>query len=653
MSKSTLKKILFGAGLLLCLAALAVFLFSGENFDVIRALFDGDLARVIDELKNLGWKGAFVIIVLSMLQVVLTFLPSEPTQVLSGISYGLGYGLLWCMIGVVIGNTIIYVLYRIYGDKLDKYFHKNIMVDFEVLRHSKRITLLILILYFLPAIPYGLICFFTATVNNKNYPKYFVLTTLGSIPSELMGVAIGHVAINESWIISVILFVVLVVLIVLMYVYRDKVFAKVNEFAQKQFTYSSKTTVTPHKLWLCRPLRVVLRAYAKSKVKLVKKRPAEKLEGPAIVVANHGSFFDFLYLPEILDKEYFYTVASRQYFYKRSVAWLLRRAGVFPKSMFTTDVENVRNCLKVLKDNGVLMLFPEARLSTVGEFEDIQPKTCSFLRRTGANIYLLKFGGDYLAMPKWAKKNGRMQLRKKPTVEAELKLLLTGEQAKAMDEATFEQTLTEALRYDESKWLDEHPDITYDDKNLAEGLNSILYRCPVCDTRLSVTAQGNTLTCSHCGATATLSNRYKFDDGAPFESIPQWYHWQEQTLLDEILANDDFCLRNEVTMYHQSSDGKKQLSFAGKGTCVLDRNGLTYIGTDGNEQIEKHFAVNEFYRLLFGANENFEVYQGELYWYFVPTNPLSCVEWYIASGLLWKLANSEPPQNKQNEQNEQ
>lgn len=647
MSKATLKKILIGAAFLLGFALLMVFLFSGENFDVIRALFQGDTDRVIEELKDLGWKGVFVIVFLSMMQVVLTFLPSEPTQVLSGISYGLGWGLVWCMIGVTIGNTIIFVLYRIYGDKLDKYFHKNITVDFEVLRHSKRIVLLILILYFLPAIPYGLICFFTATVYNKSYVKYFLLTTLGSIPSEFMGVALGHIAINESWIISIILFVVLVTLLVLMYVYREKVFAKINEFAQKQFTYSSKTTIKPHKMWLCRLLNPLLRLFTNSKVRLKVNRHVDKIEGPAIIVANHGSFVDFLYLATILNKENFYIVASRQYFYQKSVGKLMKSVGAFPKSMFTNDVENVRNCLRVLKDNGILVIFPEARLSTVGKFEDIQPKTCSFLRRTGANIYLLKYGGDYLAMPKWARKNGKFRFRKKALVEADLSLLLTGEQANAMSEDDFEKLLTDSLNYNEFDWLNNHPQETYKTKHLAEGLQNVLYRCPKCGKSLTLTTKGNKLVCSDCGLTVEMNDRYGFDENAPFANLQQWYRWQEQTLLDEILANPNYTLCDNVTLYHQSSNGKKQIAFAGKGVCTLDRNGLTYKGTDGDLETEKFFPINEIYRLLFGADENFELYQGENYWYFVPTNPQSSVVWYIASGLMWKLHNGQITETKQ------
>jgi hypothetical protein len=44
-----------------------------------------------------------------------------------------------------------------------------------------------------------------------------------------------------------------------------------------------------------------------------------------------------------------------------------------------------------------------------------------------------------------------------------------------------------------------------------------------------------------------------------------------------------------------------------------------------------------FYRLLFGAGEDFEVYVGETIHYFVPDERRSCVEWYMASAILYDL----------------
>ena len=76
---------------------------------------------------------------------------------------------------------------------------------------------------------------------------------------------------------------------------------------------------------------------------------------------------------------------------------------------------------------------------------------------------------------------------------------------------------------------------------------------------------------------------------------------------------------------------------AGKGVCVLDKTGLCYRGEEFGQQIEKRFALSDIYRLLFGAGEDFEIYEGDEIWYFIPEEKRSCVDWYIASELLKKI----------------
>ena len=106
---------------------------------------------------------------------------------------------------------------------------------------------------------------------------------------------------------------------------------------------------------------------------------------------------------------------------------MLTKAGCIPKSMYTPDLENVRNCLRVIKSGSVLAMMPEARLSTVGRFEDIQPGTYSFLKSAKVPIYSIKLSGNYLADPKWG--NG---MRRGGLVEAELDILFTVEELKAL-----------------------------------------------------------------------------------------------------------------------------------------------------------------------------------------------------------------------------
>ncbi|MBQ3506176.1 MAG: VTT domain-containing protein [Clostridia bacterium] len=606
------------------LIGLVFFLFSDGEIEILKAVFTRGITKeeVRELLAKFGWKGYITLGILSMLQVVFAFLPAEPVQVISGLSFGLLKGSLICLSGVVLGNTLIYILYRIYGNKLTEYFQTNAEFDFDTARKSNKIALIIFILYFLPAIPYGMICLFSASLDIK-YPKYIIWTTLGSIPSILIGVGLGELAIASGWIVSLAVFAVLVTLLVVLFKNRTKVFQKVNAFMKKRANAVHKPN--PVALWF---ILFFVSFIHKTKVKFRLKNQAGKLPSPSIVLLSHGSFIDFSYCGKILRKYRPHVISARLYFYHKKLGKLLRYLGAIPKSMFATDIENVKSCVRVLNAGDMLAMMPEARLSTVGKYEGIQESTYKFIQRMAMPVYTVRFDGGYFANPKWG--DG---VRKGGVVEATLSPLFSADEVKTIPLEQLKQGIDNALAYDDFAWLETRPEIKYKRKTLAKGLENILYLCPHCGAKYSLTTDKCTLTCSRCGMQATLNNRYAFIDGKPFENFAKWYEWQTQETAKEI-ENDDYSLMSKVELRHGSTDGKSLTRKAGEGVCTLDRTGLIYRGTQDGKTIEKTFPMSQIYRLLFGAGEDFEIYEGKEIWFFVPEEKRSCVEWYVASGIL-------------------
>ncbi len=618
----------------LIVIGLLVFMFSGDNFEILKSLFRDDLTKeeFKESVRSFGIKGSITLSLLSMLQVVLTFLPAEPVQVLSGIGYGLWHGALVCLAGVILGNIIIYLMYKLYGKSLSDYFHKNIELDFDKISRSKRVALIIFLLYFLPAIPYGLICFFTASLDIK-FPRYIMLTTLGSIPSILIGVGLGHMAMSTSWIISLVVFAVLVVLIVIFIVKRKAIFAKINQLIHKHGeSYKSDTKVRKPNKFIYALCVLGVKLYVKAKIKFKHKENA-RVSGPAIVLCSHGSFVDFLYAGLMLKKVYPHFTVARMYFYNRKLGWLLRSLGAFPKSMFSTDIENIQNCLSVIKNGGVLAMMPEARLSTAGEFEDIQPSTIKFIKKMGVPVYGIRINGSYFSKPKWCDK-----MRRKPLIEAELNLIASANEINEIDQDTLYKKIKDNIGYNDFEWIKDRQNVSYKSKTLAEGLENILCKCPDCGNWHTINSKGTQVFCDECGFTTTVNDRYAFVDNPYFNNFNEWYAWQKGEIEKQVLADKNYQLKDFVQLKHHSYDGKKILRNAGQGECTLSINGLTYEGMQDGQYVVKTFPMASLYRLLFGAGEDFEVYDGKQIYYFEPKDRSTCVKWYIASEILKDLS---------------
>lgn len=635
-NKARRNKILILFGVFIIFVLLMVFLLSGDNLDILRSIFadenlDNDELR--EKLSKFGIKGYITITILAMLQVVLPFLPAEPVQVIAGIAFGFPIGVLCCTIGVILGNLFIFVMYKLYGNRIHHYFVKNIHLDFDKASSSKQIVLAVFALYFLPAIPYGMICFLAASVKVK-LPRYMVLTVIGALPSICIGVGLGHIAITVSWIISIAVCLLLIVLLTILMLKREVIFAKINKALDTK--YSSKTIVQK-----CSPF-VIDTAYIVSKIILFIKgvkvkytnKVGREIDNPSIVLSNHGSFYDFFFAGALIRKKRPNFIVARLYFYKKLYAKVMRKGGCFPKSMFTSDLDSAKNCLRVLKNGDVLAMMPEARLSTIGEFEDIQDGTYSFLKKAGVPIYAVKISGDYFACPKWG--NG---LRRKSYIEAEIDILLTKEQVEEMTVTEIKDAVEKRMYYNDFEWLKAHPEVKYKSKALAEGLENILVRCPKCGGVHTIRTKKRRVFCESCDLSLTLNDRYEFEDNQYFKTFADWYKYQCDKIAEDIneaiAKNVDYCIKSKVELKLPSFDGSTLLRHGGNGTCVLNKDGLTYTGTKDGNEFEIQFPLSKVYRLLFAAGEDFEVYYGSELYYFVPEEKRSCVEWYITSKLLY------------------
>ena len=288
------------------------------------------------------------------------------------------------------------------------------------------------------------------------------------------------------------------------------------------------------------------------------------------------------------------------------------------------------NCMRVLRRGGVLAMMPEARLSTIGEFEDIQESTFKFLKHASVPVYYIKICGDYLASPKWG--DG---LRRGAVVETTLDLLFTKEEIETLDIDQIKERTLEKLYYNEMEFLASRPDIRYRKRTLAKGLENILTICPKCKRKYTIYTKNRTVGCTECGELARLDDRYLFNEGAPFASFVDWYKWQREVIAEEIRSNPDYTLSSSVEYKLPSDDGKTFLRHAGYGTCTLSREGLVYEGTRDGENVTLHFPISEIYRLLFGAGVNFEVYVKQTIHFFVPKVKSSSVDWYIASSIIY------------------
>jgi 1-acyl-sn-glycerol-3-phosphate acyltransferase len=108
--------------------------------------------------------------------------------------------------------------------------------------------------------------------------------------------------------------------------------------------------------------------------------------GPVLICPNHRSDCDPFAVFVTCPRRDIYFVAKDDFFHWPPAAKLLRACGAIPIKRDSADRAAIREASAVLESGGVLILFPEGRLSETGELGRIQPGAALIAMRTGAPI---------------------------------------------------------------------------------------------------------------------------------------------------------------------------------------------------------------------------------------------------------------------------
>lgn len=230
--KIVMGKIYIVAIFLIVVTMIGFFLFGGENFQLIKSLFSSNMTeeQLRQTTQQLGFSGYLTLTLLSMIQVMCPFLPSQPVQVLAGIAYGFPVGFACCLAGFFLGSTTIFLLFKRYGNGLRRFFMKDVDLDLDSLAHSGKISVIIGLLFLIPALPYAMICFFAASIG-FSLRRYTIVNMLGVIPSILAGVALGNMTMTSDPITTILVFAGLLAFMGLLLYKRKWIFTKLGSFA--------------------------------------------------------------------------------------------------------------------------------------------------------------------------------------------------------------------------------------------------------------------------------------------------------------------------------------------------------------------------------------------------------------------------------------
>ena len=373
-------------------------------------------------------------------------------------------------------------------------------------------------------------------------------------------------------------------------------------------------------------------------VKLENLELLQKLEPPYMLLPNHMSFWDPFIINCYIPHTVHYVVSDVHFRYpvKRIFLGLV---GAFPKTKFVSDIETVKNILRVKANKGIIGIFPEGRRSWDGHTQPLLYSTAKLIKLLKIPVVVPILKGAFLSLPRWA--HGR----RKGRVTASFSLGFKSEDLARLKVNEIFEKLGRLLDYDE---YDEQrlQMIPFRGKRRAEYMELTLYLCPQCRSIGTLHSHKHDFVCTQCGY-AVYYNEYGFLEQKSkvlfFRDIHEWNCWQiehlEKVLLQRVTDRSKLLIfeDHQVWLYTGNKIEPPRRNRLGRMVLYWDR--IEFCALHQDPLI---FKIEDIRGINVQDNEKLEFYTGEtLYRFSALSRRTSALKWLKAVDMLQK---SEDPQ---------
>lgn len=159
-------------------------------------------------IDSFGFLGRLVFIGIIVLQVIIAIIPGEPFEIAAGYAYGSIEGTILCMLGIIIGSLVIFLLVRKFGVKLvEVFFSREKINSLRFLKDKKKMNVLFFIVMLIPGTPKDLLSYFAGLTEIK-LSTWLIITTIARIPSVITSSIGGSALGQEKYLFAIIAFAV-------------------------------------------------------------------------------------------------------------------------------------------------------------------------------------------------------------------------------------------------------------------------------------------------------------------------------------------------------------------------------------------------------------------------------------------------------------
>lgn len=172
-------------------------------------------------VNSTGIWGKFIMIGMSAFQIIVAIIPGEPIEIASGYAFGWFWGAVYCLIGSLLGQMVVFLFTKKYGmDFVEIFVSKRKLEKMNFLKDREKIYMTIFLIFLIPGTPKDVLSYIAGITPIKLLP-FLLVSGVARIPSVVSSTIGGSYLGTKNYTMAIVVFIVtLVVSGILFFIYK-------------------------------------------------------------------------------------------------------------------------------------------------------------------------------------------------------------------------------------------------------------------------------------------------------------------------------------------------------------------------------------------------------------------------------------------------
>lgn len=181
------------------------------------------LERVVEEVRNAGVGGVFILLGLQLVQIVIAFIPGEVVQIAAGMMYGPWAGAAIILAGCILSSALIFfVVHKLGAPFVRAMIPEKWMGKLEDFEKTDKLDIMVFVLFLIPGLPKDIFTYLVP-LTDMRMRTFVVLSNVARIPGIVMSTLAADGLVQGDYLQSALLFLGCAAIAVLAMLFYEKI----------------------------------------------------------------------------------------------------------------------------------------------------------------------------------------------------------------------------------------------------------------------------------------------------------------------------------------------------------------------------------------------------------------------------------------------